>query len=104
MVANGQLEIPKSTVELKFEVLDIDFHEIVIVLEILSSPIVGVSLLERNNTLLDMRQGVFSFPFFSMQLITADHKYTNVMEPICIREGVTDPPNDRHLVLMASQL
>ena len=28
MVANGQLENPKSTVELKFEVGDIEFHEI----------------------------------------------------------------------------
>ena len=27
MVANGQLETPKSTMELKFEVGDIDFHE-----------------------------------------------------------------------------
>ena len=30
MVANGQLETPKSTVELKFEVGDIEFHEIFI--------------------------------------------------------------------------
>ena len=30
MVANWQLETPKSTVELKFEVGDIDFHEIFI--------------------------------------------------------------------------
>ena len=27
MVANGELETPKSTVELKFEVRDIEFHE-----------------------------------------------------------------------------
>ena len=33
MVANGQLENPKSTVELKFEVGDIDFHEIFLVME-----------------------------------------------------------------------
>ena len=32
MVANGQLETPKSTVELKFEVGDIEFHEIFIVM------------------------------------------------------------------------
>ena len=51
-----------------------------------------------------MRQGVLNFPFFSMQLKTADHKYTNVREPICIRADVTTPPNDTHLVLMASQL
>ena len=33
LVANGQLETPKSTVELKFEVGDFEFHEIFIVLE-----------------------------------------------------------------------
>ena len=102
MVANGQLETPKSTVELKFEVGDIEFHEIFIVMEKLTSPLIGLSFLQRNNTILDMRQGVLNFPFFSMQLKTADHKYTNVMEPICIREDVTIPPNDRHSVLMAS--
>ena len=94
MVANGQLETPKSTVELKFEVGDIEFHEICIVMEKLTSPLIGLSFLQRNNTILGMRQGVLNFPFFSMQLKTADHKYTNVMKPICIREDVT----------MASQL
>ena len=37
-----------------------------------------------------------------MQLETADHKYTNVMEPICIREDVTVPLNDRQSGRMAS--
>ena len=104
MVANGQLETPKSTVELKFEVGDIDFHEIFIVMEKLTSPLIGLSFLQRNNTILDMRQGILNFPFFSMQLKTADHKYTNVMEPICAREDITIPPNDRHMVSMSSQL
>ena len=104
MVANGQLETPKSTVELKFEVGDIDFHEIFIVMEKLTSPLIGLSFLQRNNTILDMRQGVLNFPFFSMQLKTADHKYTNVMEPICTREDITIPPNARHMVSMCSQM
>ena len=104
MVANGQLETPKSTVELKFEVGDIDFHEIFIVMEKLTSPLMGISFLQRNNTILDMRQGILNFPFFSMQLKSADHKYTNVMEPICAREAITIPPKDSHMVSMYSQL
>ena len=92
MVANGQLETPKSTVELKVEVGDIEFHEIFIVMEKLTSPLIGLSFLQRNNTIRDMRQSFLNFPFFSMQLKTADHKYTNIMEPICIREDVTIPP------------
>ena len=53
-----------------------------------------------------MRPGVLNFPFFFMQLKTADHMYTNVMERKCLREDVTVLPNenDRHLVIMASQL
>ena len=104
MVANEQLEIPKSTVELKFEVGDIKFHEIFIVMEKLTSPLIGLSFLQRNNTILDMRQGVLNFPSFSMQLKTADHKYTNVMEPICTREDIIIPPNDRQLVTLISHL
>ena len=78
MVANGQLETPKSTIELKFEVGDIEFHEIFIVMEHLTGPIIGLMFLQRNHTVLDIRQGILNFPFFSMQLKTADHKYSNV--------------------------
>ena len=104
MVASEQLETPKSTVELKFEVGDIEFHEIFIVMEKLTSPLIGLSFLQRNNTILDMRQGVLNFPLFSMQLKTADHKYTNVMEPVSIREDIIIPPNDRHVVSMYSNI
>ena len=68
MVANGQLETPKSTIELKFEVGDIEFHEIFIVMEKLTSPLIGFSFLQRNNTILDIRQEVLNFFSFSMQL------------------------------------
>ena len=104
MVANRQLENPKSTVELKFEVENIDFYEIFIVMEKLTSPLIGLSFLQRNNTILDMRQGILNFPFFSMQLKTADHKYTNVMKPITTRDDITIPLNDRHMVSMHSQM
>ena len=104
VVANGQLETPKSTVELKFEFGDIEFHETFIVMEKLTSPLIGLSFLQRNNTILDMRQGVLNFPFFSMQLKTADHKYTNVMEPICTQEDITIRPNDRQMVTLTSQM
>ena len=104
MVANGDLETPKSTVELKFEVGDIEFHEIFIVMEKLSSPIIGLMFLQRNHTVLDMRQGILNFPYFSMQLKTADHKYSNVMEPIFNPEDVTIPPNDLAVISIQSQV
>ena len=104
MVANGQLETPKSTIELKFEVGDIEFHEIFIVMEHLTGPIFGLIFLQRNHTVLDMRQGILNFPFFSMQLKTADHKYSNVLEPILNPAEITIPPNDRVLIRTNSLL
>ena len=71
LVANGDLETPKSTVELKFEVGDIEFHEIFIVMEKLSSPIIGLMFFQRNHTVLDMRQGILNFSYFSIRLTTS---------------------------------
>ena len=67
MVANGQLETPKSAIELKFEVGDIEFHEIFVVMEHLTGPIIGLLFLQRNHTVLDMRQGILNFQFFSIE-------------------------------------
>ena len=50
-------------------------------MEHLTGPIIGLMFLQRNHTVLDMRQGILNFPFFSMQLKTADHNYSNVLEP-----------------------
>ena len=67
MVANGQLEAPIATVELQFEFGDIIFREKFIVMTNLTSPLIGLLFLQRNSTILDMRQGILNFPFFSMQ-------------------------------------
>ena len=104
MVANGDLETPKITVDLKFEVGDIEFHEIFKVMEKLSSPIIGQMFLQRNHTVLDMRHGILNFPYFSMQLKTADHKYSNVLESILNPEDVKISPNDHAVIPIQSQI
>ena len=82
MVANGQLEAPIATVEFYFEVGDITFREKIIVMKNLTIPLIGLLFLQRNSTILDMRQGILNFPFFSMQLKKEDRTYPNVIEPI----------------------
>ena len=62
MVANGQLENPESSVELKFEVGDIEFHEIFIVMEKLTSPLIGLSFLQREQFHIGHETGNFKFP------------------------------------------
>ena len=80
MLANGQLKAPIATVELQFEVGDITFREKFIVITNLTSPLIGLLFLQRNSTILDMRQGNLNFPFFSMQLKNEDRTYPNVIE------------------------
>ena len=57
MVANRQLKKLKTFVEFNFE-----FHEISIFMETFTtSPLIDLSFFQRNNTILNMRQGVFNF-------------------------------------------
>ena len=73
-------------------------------MEKLSSPIIGLMFLQRNHTVLDRRQGILNFPFLSMQLETADHKNSKVMEPVLNPEDVTIPPNDRTIIAIQSRI
>ena len=68
MVANGQLERPIGTVLLQFEVADFQFQENFIVMKVLPNPIIGLCFLQRHNAMFDIRQGIITFPYLSMQL------------------------------------
>ena len=104
MVANGQLEAPIATVELQFEVGDITFRDKFIVMTNLTSPLIGLLFLQRNSTILDMRQGMLSFSFFSMQLENEDRTYPNVIEPILKPVETILQPGKRTTVRVKSQI
>ena len=104
MVANGQLEAPIATVELQFEVGDITFREKFIVMTNLTSPFIGLLFLQRNSTILDMRQGILNFPFFSMQLKNEDRTYPNVIEPILHPAETILQPGKRITIWKKSQI
>ena len=104
LVASGQLEFPIATVDFKLEVGDIEFHEIFIVMDNLTGPKLGLMFLQTNHTILDMRQGILNFPYFFMQLQSAAHKYSDVMEPILSSCDITILINDRVTIQTQSQL
>ena len=104
MVANGLLEAPIATVELQFEVGDITFREKFIVIANLTSPLIGLLFLLRNSTILDMRQGILNFPFFSMQLKNEERTYPNVIEPIINPVDTTLHPGKRSTIWVKSQI
>ena len=103
MVANGQLEAPIATVELQFEVGDFTFREKFIVMTNLTSPLIGLLFLQRNSTILDMRQGILNFPFFSMQLKNEDRTYPNIIEPIINQVDTILQPGKRTTIWVKSQ-
>ena len=104
MVANGQLEAPIATVELQFEVGDITFREKFIVMTNLTSPLIGLLFLQRNSTILDMRQGILNFLFFSMQLKNKNRTYPNVIEPILNPIETTLQPGKTTAIWVKSQI
>ena len=104
MVANGQLEAPIATVELQFEVGDSTFREKLIVMTNLTSPLIGLLFLQRNSTILGMRQGILNFPFFSMQLKNEDRTYPNVIEPILNPVETILQPGKRTTIWVKSQI
>ena len=104
MVANGQLEAPIAIVELQFEVGDSTFREKFIVMTNLTSPLIGPLFLQRNSTIIDMRQGILNFPFFSMQLKSGDRTYPNVIEPILNPAETTLQPGKRTISWVRSQI
>ena len=91
MVANGQLENPKSRVK-KIEVGDIDFHETFLVMKKLTSLLIGLSFLQRKQNLFGGETRSPKIPLSSMQIKTADHKYTNVLESYNSEMDFTIPP------------
>ena len=70
----------------------------------LTSPLIGLSFLQRNSTILDMRQGVLNFPFFSSKLKNEDRTYPNVIEPILDPVETTLQPGKRTTIWVKSQI
>ena len=104
MVANGQLEAPIATVELQFEVGDFTYREKFIVMTNLTSLLIGLLFLQRNSTILYMRQRLLNFPFFSMQLKNEDRTYPNVIQPILNPAETILQPGKRTTIWVKSQI
>ena len=54
--------------KLQFEVADFQFQENFILMKILPNPPIGLCFLQQHNALFDIRQGIITFPYLSMQL------------------------------------
>ena len=104
IVANGGVEQPIGQVLLQFEVGDLEFQERFIVMKKLTNPLIGLSFLQRNNTVLDTRQAVLNFPFFSMHLETTDQPTPDTQEPIILESNMCVKPNEITTDQMSRQI
>ena len=82
LVANGQLIAPLATAEVQFEVGYFTFRQNCIAITNLASPLIGLLLLQRKITIVEMRQGIPIFPFPSMELKKEYWRYSNVNERV----------------------
>ena len=73
IVANGQLETPIATTELKFELGGLRFVERFIVMANLAKPLSELLFLQRYGSVLDMREGTPNFASFYTQLKDANN-------------------------------
>ena len=104
MVANGQLEAPIATVGLQFEVGDITFRKKFIDMTNLTSLLIGLLFLQRNSTVLDMRQRILNCPFFSMQMKNEDRTFPNISETILNPAETLLQPGKRNTIRVKSQI
>ena len=75
-----------------------------IVFSTLTSPLIDRLFLQCNSTILEMRQGILNFPFFSMQLKNEDRTYPNVIEPILNPVDTTLQPGKRTTIWVKSHI
>ena len=94
MVANGQLERPIGTVLLQFEVADFQFRENFIVMKVLPNPLFGVCFLQRHKAMFDIRQGIITFPYLSMQLRPDHTTNTRTTTPLLTETSYTLQPGE----------
>ena len=94
IVANGGVEQPIGQVLLQFEVGDLEFQERFIVMKNLTNPLIGLTFLQRNNTVLDVRQAVLNFPLFSMHLETTDQPTPDTQKPLILKSDLFLNPNE----------
>ena len=104
MLPNRRLEANIVTVEMQVEVGDITFREKFIAMTNFTSPLIRLFFLHRNSTILDMRQGILNFFFFSMQLKIEDRTYPNVIEPILKPLETILQPGKRPTIRVKSQI
>ena len=91
-VANGQLEKPLSTANLKVEIGDNSFAEHFAVMKKLTGPIIGLHFMRNNRVVIKTTHGLIHFSHLTMQVKTASSETTTKPQTVITDEALTIPP------------
>ena len=86
-VANGQLEKPKATATLKFDIGDHIFAEHFN----LTGPIIGLHFLRHNSVVIGTTHGLIHFPHLTMQVRSALRQTHDKPQVVLIHDSITVP-------------
>ena len=90
-VANGQLEKPKATATLKFDIGDHIFAENFVVMKSLTGAIIRLHFMEHNSVVLDTTHGIIHFPHLTIQVKSASSQASAKPQPVLIHDSITIP-------------
>ena len=90
-VANGQLEKPRATATLKFDISDHIFAEHFVVIKNLTGPIVGLHFMQHNSVVIDTTHGLIHFPHLTKQVKSVSSQASAKPQPVLIHDSITIP-------------
>ena len=90
-VENGQLEKPKATTTLKFDIGDNIFAEHFVVMKNLTGPIVRLHFMRYNSVVIDATHSLMHFPHLKMQFKSALHQTSAKPQAVLIHDSITIP-------------
>ena len=89
--ANGQLEKPKATTTLKFDIRDHILAEHFVVMKNLTGPIIGLHFMRHNSVVIDTKHGLIHFPQLTMQVKRAWSQTSAKPQAVLIHDSITIP-------------
>ena len=90
-VANGQLEKPKATTTLKFDIGDHIFAEHFVVMKNLTGPIIGLHFMRHNSVVIDTTHGLLHSPHLTMHVKSALSQTSAKLQALLIHDNITIP-------------
>ena len=103
-VANGDIEDPKKTILLQYEIGDMNFNETFIVAQRLIGPILGLAFLKNNSAILDVSQGLLHFPHLTYSIATVENTRNRKLYRVHTKTPITIPTETTQMISVHTEV